>query len=184
MGVVREHPRPYGFKRLLEAVAEAVPVERLAADAGAELKLRGGKGELRGKGVCHGGDNPTALVVYADKGRWHCFRCAEGGDVLDLYMYMNGHGDKKLALIELAGEYGVQAPARPESWHAWDGEKAGRRKMLHRLQAEAYRRRYFRLFSGYLAGIEDEDERRAEARQFWSELWPLADSSAMCRLSR
>ncbi|PLS82715.1 MAG: hypothetical protein CYG60_23780 [Actinobacteria bacterium] len=184
MNSVREHHRPYGFKRLLRAVAEEVSVERLATDAGADLRRRGDAARLRGYGVCHGGDNPTALVVYTDEGRYYCFRCAEGGDVLDLYASIHGLEDKKQALIDLAGEYGVQAPARPESWHAWDGEKARRRKVLRRALAEAYRRRYFRLFGGYLAGIEDEDERRAEARRFWFELWPLADSSAKWRLSR
>lgn len=177
-----EHRRPYGFRRLLDTVKQVVPVERLATDAGAELRPHGG--ELRGYGVCHGGGNPTALLVQPEKFRWWCFRCNEGGDVLDLYMALRGHDDKKHALIDLAGEYGVEGPGRPGSWHMWDGEKARRRKMLRDALAESYRRRFFRMFGSYLGHIEDEDSRRKEARRFWADLWPLAIICAEWRLSR
>lgn len=184
MSAVRENRRPYGFKKLLEAVTDVVPVERLVMDAGAQLRPQGNPNELRGYGVCHGGDNSTALVVHPERGTWRCFRCDTGGDVLDLYMALHGYEEKKHALIDLAGEYGVQTPGRPQGWHVWQDEKARRRRMFRNTLAESYRRRFFRVFGSYLADIEDNDSRREEARRFWADLWPLAISCAEWRLSR
>ncbi len=78
------NPRPYGEKRLKDAVKEEVPVERLADDLGAELR-RTGKG-LRGLCPIHGGRKRDAFAVYPEQGSWHCFYCNEGGDVIALWM--------------------------------------------------------------------------------------------------
>jgi DNA primase len=179
---VREHPRPYGFERLLEAVKADVAVERLATDAGADLKRYGD--DLRGFGVCHGGDNPTALVVQPKKARWWCFRCDEGGDILDLYQRIHGHDDKRHALINLAGEYGVEPPRRPERWHGWQSEKVRRLNGMRDVLAGSYRRRLFRLYRSYLAGIEDPREREQEARAIWDDLALLSRGCAELRITQ
>lgn len=184
MTVIREATRTTGFRRLLKSVKDVVPVERLADDLGAKLGSERASGERRGYGVCHGGDNLTALSVDVAGQRWFCHRCSEGGDVLNLWERIHGYTDSKLALMDLAAEYGVEPPGRPQRWHEWDSEKARRRRMIRTKLARAYQRRYFRLFGGYLASIQDAAEREKEAKRFWSDLWPLAVSCAELRLKQ
>lgn len=122
---------PYGFRKLLEDVKGQIPLETVANDLGAGLKPNG-QG-LRGLGVDHGGDNPDALMVKPEQGRWWCFRCDEGGDVLDLWMAAKGIADRTDALMDLAGSYGVVPTPRPESF----GRKQERQKTVReRIDAE------------------------------------------------
>ncbi len=158
-----ENPRPYGFKVLLRSVKEAVPIERLAEDLG------------QGRCPIHGGQSRDAFRVYPEQGKWHCFRCNEGGDVLDLYQKAKGYYDRKAALTDLAGMYGVQAPPRPERWHRWQGEKGTRISELQRWRERRYQRRLYKMFAAdSVAAIEDQDERAEEARRAWEELGALA----------
>ncbi len=167
-----ENPRPYGFKRLLRAVKEAVPVQRLAEDLG------------QGRCPIHGGQSRDAFRVYPEQGRWHCFRCNEGGDVLDLFQKAKGYFDPKHALIDLAGEYGVQAPPRPEGWGEWQTEKSKRHRAMRDVLAESYRRRLFRILAPTLEEISDPAEREAEARALYRDLGTVATDSAEWRLAR
>lgn len=177
-----ENPRAYGFKLLLRAVKEAVPVERLADDLGAMMR-RTGK-EMRGRCPIHGGQNRDAFCVYPEQGSWHCFRCNEGGDVLDLYERARGYWDLKAALMDLAGEYDVERPERSPRWHARQGEKDRRHKELVRWREQRYQRRLYRLFAASsVAAIEDDNEREAEARKTWEELGGLARAWAIRSLS-
>ncbi len=122
---------PYGFRKLLEDVKAQVPMATAADDLGAGLKPNG-KG-LRGRGVCHGGENPTSLVVRPEEGRWWCYRCDEGGDLLDLWSRAKGFMDPTDALMDLAGTYGVEPTPRPPSF----GRKQERQKtMRERIDAE------------------------------------------------
>ncbi len=164
----------YGFRRLMGAVKEEVSVARLADDLGAEL--RGTDKGMRGLCPIHGGRNRQSFAVYGD--RWHCYRCSEGGDVLDLYVKARGYYDVAAALTDLAGEYGVQAPPRPKRWHEWQSEKARRRDKIRDLRAQLYQRRMFGLFAEDLARIEDPVEREQEARRIFADLYPLAKSCA------
>ena len=167
-----------GFRRLLRAAKEQVPVARLADDLGAELR------GTRGRCPIHGGRNREAFSIRPDVGRWHCFRCNEGGDVLDLYVKARGYYDLKAALTDLAGEYNVQAPRRSERWHEWQNEKSRRHDALRNVRARLYQRRLFRMFREDLAAIADEQEREEEARRVFAELWPLADQFALWRAGR
>jgi hypothetical protein len=144
----------YGFRKLLGAV----PVERLANDWGAALRPHGD--EQRGFGVCHGGDNPMALLVQPGKARWWCYRNNEGGDVLDLYMALRRHNDKTAALLELAGEYGVEGPARPPSYYAKQERQRPARERIRAARVEVLRRRLFRytMLPLIKATAPDEDE--------------------------
>jgi hypothetical protein len=164
-----EHARPYGFEKLLEAVKAGVAVERLATDAGAELRPNGD--DLRGRGVCHGGDNPMALVVQPAKARWWCFRCNEGGDILDLYQRIHDLDDKRHALINLAGEYGVEPARRPRSWHAKQERQRPVREKIRAARVEVLRRRLFRIYMLPLirATTPDEREFREEVTRAWED---------------
>ncbi len=182
LGRVHENPRPYGEKRLSDAVKEAIPIDKLADDLGAELR-RAGKG-LRGLCAIHGGRNREAFAVYPEQGRWHCFVCNEGGDVIDLFMRAKGYDDFRAALIDLAGLYGVEAPPRSEGWRRWSVEKGRRRDALREVRARLYQRRLLRFFAEDLAAIEDPGEREEEARKLFAELYPLADAWAGWRSGR
>lgn len=166
---VREHPRPHGFKTLLETVKANVEVERLATDAGADLRPNGD--DLRGLGVCHGGDNPTALVVQPNKARWWCFRCNEGGDVLDLYQRIHDLDDRRHALMNLAGEYGVETPRRPARWHAKQERQRPVREKIRAARVEVLRRRLFRVcvLPIIKATTPDEGEYRQEVTRAWED---------------
>ncbi len=173
---VYENPRPYGEKRLSDKIKEEIPVAKLADDLGAELR-RSGKG-LRGLCPIHGGSNREAFAVNPERGSFRCFNCEAHGDVIELFMRAKGYFDFKLALIDLAGLYGVEPPPRPERWHAWQSEKNRRRDGLLEIRARLYRRRLLRLFADDLARIEDPAEREAEARQIFADLRNLAYSCA------
>lgn len=174
-----ENPRALGFKLLLRAVKEAVPVERLADDLGARL---GGSGKaLRGRCPIHGGQNRDAFAVYPDQGSWYCFRCAEGGDVLNLYEKARGYWDRKAALTDLAGEYDVKRPERSTKWHQRQGEKDWKRDEIRRVRAGIYQRRFLRMFAEDLASIPDPRERREEAQAVYANLYPLAMACAINR---
>ncbi len=170
---VYENPRPYGERRLSDAIKEAVTVETLASDLGAELR-RAGKG-LRGLCPIHGGRNREAFAVYPEQGRWHCFVCNEGGDVIDLFRRARGYFDFPVALTDLAGLYGVQAPPRSPRWHGWQIEKGRRHDELRRWRERRYHRRLYRMFAADgIAAIEDAAERAEEARRAWEEFGTLA----------
>ncbi len=115
----------------MEDVKTQVRMEAVADDLGARLKTNGSG--LRGRGVCHDGENPTSLLVQPEIGRWWCFRCNEGGDLLDLWMKAKGIADKTDALMDLAGTYAVEPTPRPESF----GRRPQRQKTVReRIDAE------------------------------------------------
>jgi DNA primase len=179
--MITDNPREFtdegnGFRRLLNAVKEQVPVARLANDLGSELRETG-KG-MRGLCPIHGGRNRQSFAVYGE--RWHCFRCNESGDVLHLYVKARGYYDVKAALIDLAGTYGIEAPPRSEQWRKWQAEKSRRHDELTRWRERRYQRRMYRWFSARgIAAIEDDAERESEARKEWAEAGALARAWAV-----
>ncbi len=176
--ILGENPRALGFRLLLRAVKEAVPIERLADDLGAQLRKTGKA--MRGRCPIHGGQGRDAFAVYPEQGSWHCFHCNEGGDVLDLYEGARGYYDSKAALTDLAGEYGVEAPRSPR-WHARQGEKDWKRNELRRVRARHYRRRFLKMFAEDLALIEDRAEREQAALAIYADLDTLAMACAINR---
>jgi DNA primase len=163
---------PYALGKSIAAIKQAISIATAANDLGADLRPSGE--DFRGKGICHGGANETALLVEPDRGRWYCFRCSEGGDVLDLYIAVEGGGLPD-AVVALAERYAVELPRRPERWHAWNNEKGRRREELARWRARRYQRRFYALFAAEgVAAIEDEAERVEEMNRCWSEMGALA----------
>ncbi len=73
-------PPHLDFKRLKQAVT----VEQVLADRGLLGLLRRRGSRLVGPCPLHGGDNPSAFVVYAAKNTWHCFTGCAGGDVVEM----------------------------------------------------------------------------------------------------
>lgn len=97
----------------IEKLLEQTDLVELARRAGAELKKRGA--EYRGPCPLHGGDNPSAFVIYENHNRqmWHCFTgCGDGGDAIDFvahwrHLSVNGNGGFLEAVKILADEENI-----------------------------------------------------------------------------
>ncbi len=129
-------------------------------------------------------DRTPSFVVYEETDSFWCFGCQRGGDAIDLEKLIGGHAETWTAVIELSRRYGVELPRRPQRWHEWQGEKVRRLNKLRDVLAESYRRRLFRMYRGYLAGIEDPHEREEEARAIWGDLALLARGCAELRITQ
>src|SRR5215203_2306585 len=168
------------FRRALERVKAEVPITAYACEL-TELKPAGNS--LRGRCPIHDGDNENAFAVYPSDGRWYCFRCATGGDVLDLCELVEHHADTWTALVSLCMRFGVDV-SKPQAWRDWQDEKGKRRHMARKALAAAYQRRLFKLYGTYLEEIPDPEERREEGIRFWHDLRPLAWHCATRRVEQ
>ncbi len=172
VGEILDDPRPsYMFRRAIEAVKEAVPIEQVAAEYG-EFKLLGA-GRLLGRCVAPDHEDRTpSMTVYTERRKFHCYGCGLHGDVIDLERVAGRHVEAWTAVIELAERYGVELPERPMRRHK---RQRPVRDALEQVRINSVRRRLFRIFvRETLANIEDEDKRREEGRAIWDELLPIA----------
>lgn len=82
--------------------------------AGRYTELRpAGRWRLRGHCPLHEDPQPS-FTVYLDSGRWWCFGCTQGGDVITLAMKMERKGYVQ-ALIWLAQQYGIPIPKKTKN---------------------------------------------------------------------
>ncbi len=184
VGEIFADPDPgYMFKKAIEAVKAAVPVEQVAAEYG-EFELKGA-GRLEGRCVAPDHeDRSPSLSIYTQSGRIHCYGCGLDGDVVDLERVAGRHLEAWTAMRALADRYGVELPRRSERWHVWSVEKGRRRDALREVRARLYQRRMFRMFREDLQAIADPAEREEEARKLFADLFPLADAWAGWRSGR
>ena len=121
----------------VETVRERVRIDEVV---GAHVTLRpGGVGTL--KGLCPFHDEKTpSFTVRPQVGRYHCFGCGEGGDVIAFVQKVDGLGFAE-AVEHLAGRIGLTlryedgAAPRP-------GDEPGRRRRLldaHKVAEEFFR---------------------------------------------
>ena len=143
-----ERPQ-YAVRKGIERIKEQVSLLDYLHDRGVEVRHN------RARCIVHGGDNPTSFAVYPDKGRWHCFRCSEGGDVIDLCRAVEG-GETWEVMMTLALRYGVDLPERPERWHKHQSDKAAIREEMRRGLTKVYQRRLYRMLHD--PGAEPEDD--------------------------
>lgn len=119
----------------VEVVKERASIEDVVRDH--VTLTRAGTGRL--KGLCPFHDEKTAsFTVRPGHGRWHCFGCNEGGDVISFVMKVD-HVSFVEAVEALAGRFGVQL--RYEEGAAHDDGAHGRRRRLmeaHRVAEEFY----------------------------------------------
>src|SRR5919112_120736 len=93
-------------------VKDAVSIEAYASSL-TELKNN------RGRCPLHGGESDNAFSVRPDKGKWKCFRCDDGGDLIDLAVRVEGCSKWDATLL-LAERFGVELPKpKPDSWIDW-----------------------------------------------------------------
>jgi hypothetical protein len=91
-------------------------------------------------------DKTPSFFVFGD-GRWRCFGCSRGGDVVDLYMAVNGYEEHEAGLAAglLLSEFGHQPPQRPKSWYAKQERQRRTRDAIDREKVEHIRMLVFRL---------------------------------------
>ena len=177
---IMEQRTPYGLRKAIEAVKEAIPVETYA---GTVTELRQAGNTLRGRCPIHQGNNPDSFAVWPDEQRWYCFSCSEGGDLIALARAVEG-GELWEAMFSLAQRFGVDLPQRPAGWREWQERKGKGREQLRYVIAKSYQRRFFRFFREELEAIPNPDERDAEALAVWRSLWPMAWMFAAWRVEQ
>jgi DNA primase len=146
-----EAGQDYALKKAIKAVKGAVSIEEYLSDRG--VQVRGN----RARCIVHGGDNPGSFAVYPDSeaGHWHCFRCLEGGDVIDLAQAVEG-GEVWEAMFTLAQRYGVELPERGDGWRRHQNTKADMREEMRMGLVKVYQRRLYRMFQDASAHPEDD----------------------------
>jgi len=119
----------------IAAVRERAPIEEII---GQHVALKSaGVGSLKGLCPFHDERSPS-FTVRPSVGRWHCFGCGEGGDVIEFVMRMDGLPFTE-AVEYLAERAGVTL--RYEAGGARSGPAPGQRKRLidaHRVAQSYY----------------------------------------------
>ncbi len=152
----------------IEIVKRAVPIEEYAS---ALTELRNN----RGRCPIHGGDNEQAFAVYPDEGRWWCYRCDGGGDVIDLAAEVEGGGAWNATLV-LADRYNVLLPKpRSERWRKRQENKTEIREEMRRGLAKVYQRRLYRMLRDLGAHPDDD-------AALWEAMYPAAYLAATRRV--
>ncbi|MDM7831513.1 DNA primase [Cellulomonas edaphi] len=121
----------------VEAVRERARIEEIV---GAHVTLKpAGVGSLKGLCPFHDERSPS-FHVRPQVGRYHCFGCGEGGDVIAFVQQVDGLGFTE-AVEYLASRVGVQLRYE-EGGAARPGDEPGRRRRL--IEAHAVAETYFR----------------------------------------
>jgi hypothetical protein len=158
----------YGFRKCCEAVREAVPIEDIARRY-THLESFGGKAWFIGRCPLPGHDDSTPSFYIYPPGRYWCYGCNRGGDVVDLEFFCGDYGELWEAMISLAVEYDVELPPRHESWLRKQERQKPIRAGIGHVRRELMRRRLFRVYLlPIIDAIEDEEERRQELEFAWT----------------
>ena len=159
------------FKRSLEAVKRSVPLERYA---GSLTELQSfGRAWFTGRCPlpAHEDRTPSFYIYPGDTGgRWWCYGCSQGGDVLDLFMGVESipENEKWVAMIALAERFDVALPKRPDSWFRRQKRHARWRDALTETKVHAAQRRlYRRCFEPLVLASTDEEDREHDAKLYW-----------------
>jgi hypothetical protein len=116
-GLPREQAR-----RLREEIRQRVDLVALVQQDVADLRPTGTS--WRGRCPLCGASNPTTLTVWPASGRWRCWRCGAGGDVLAWLLATRRELDFRSALLHatlLAGLSLAAAVAWPS--RRWEGDR-------------------------------------------------------------
>jgi DNA primase len=165
----------YGFRRCCEAIRQAVPIEEVARRY-TDLEPLGGRAWFDGRCPLPDHQDKTPSLYIYPPGRFYCYGCGRGGDVVDSEFHCGDYGKLWEAMISLAVDYGVELPERPRPWHRKRERQEPVRDAIAQARFDHLRRRLFRrFFKPSLLRIEDREERKAEAVILWEATEPLAD---------
>jgi DNA primase len=125
----------------VDAVRERARIDEVV---GAHVTLKpAGVGSL--KGLCPFHDERSASFhVRPQVGRWHCFGCNEGGDVISFVQKIDGLGFTE-AVEYLAERFGVQLRYEDGGGPRRSGEPGQRHRLMeaHRVAAQFYAEQLF-----------------------------------------
>jgi hypothetical protein len=167
--IVQDSPQDtsYGFRRCCEVVRNAVPIEMVARRY-TDLEPLGGAAWFTGRCPLPDHEDRTPSFYLYPQGRYWCYGCNRGGDVVDLEFFCGEYGELWEAMVSLAVEYDVELPRRPQLWYDKEARHARWREEADKVQAEVVRRRIFRLLIlPTVNRIEKEEERREELMRAW-----------------
>jgi hypothetical protein len=157
----------YGFSKCCQAVRDFVPLEDIAGRY-TNLERFGGNAWFTGRCPLPDHEDRTASFYIYPPGRWWCYGCSRGGDVVDLEFFCGDYGELWEAMVSLAVEYDVELPRRPQRWYEKEARHVSWREEADKVRAEVVRRRIFRLLVlPTVNRIEKEGERREELERAW-----------------
>lgn len=161
-----------------EMVGTISLAERLCGSGQGQMRRAGGRWVVRCPLPGHDDKTPS-FTVYPDddegRGRWWCYGCLRGGDVVDLAALAWGIENPAVAAAEVLMTFGHQVPPRPPSWFRKFERQRPVRDAIGRARFDHLRRRLFRaFFAPLVARIEDNEEREEEAAILWESTAPLA----------
>jgi hypothetical protein len=159
------------FGRGIEAIRERVPIEQVAQEY-FEARLAGPNRLLARCPSPEHEDKTPSFTLFLDSQRFKCFGigCGIVGDVVDLEKLCGGHEQLWTAMVALSVRYGVELPARSETWHKWQGKKHAIERLGEDIRAQVRGRRLFKVMilnAPEIQNIEDPVERREEIRLCW-----------------
>ena len=173
--ILRHNPpdTSYGFRKCCEAIRDAVPLD-VVASCYTKLEPLGGQAWFTGRCPLPDHEDKTPSFYVYPPGRWWCYGCKRGGDVVDLEFHCGDHGELWEAMISLAVEYDVELPQRAPAWFARQERQMPVRDALEEVQVKHVQRRLYRIFAPAIEKIEDQAERKAEKVQTWDDLRHVA----------
>ena len=176
----------YGFRKCCQAIREAVPIEKVARRY-TDLKPFGGQAWFTGRCALPDHEDKTPSFYIYPPGRYWCYGCNRGGDVVDLEFFCGDYGELWEAMIALSLEYGVELPKRPGSWYRrQERQRPIRNAIEAALIRTARRRLYKRYFEPIIAATVDPEDRAHDEQELWEATLPLAEHlvGAMMRRAR
>jgi hypothetical protein len=157
----------YGFRKCCEAIRDIVPIADIARRY-TKLEPLGGNAWFTGRCPLPDHEDKSPSFYVYPPGRYHCYGCGRGGDVVDLEYFCGDYDELWEAMIALAVEHGVKLPQRPTRWHRKEARHSRWRDETEKVRAEVLRRRLFRLLIlPLIDSIEGEAEREAELERAW-----------------
>ncbi len=152
-------------------------VEREAATQGKEIIPSGNRSKVLCLLPDHEEKTPS-FTVYPD-GRWWCFGCLRGGDVVELARLLWGHEDTGRGAAEAAAmlllEFGHEIPQRPPSYFARQARQKPVRDRIREGRVEHVAALVFRLiWMPWLKRLPDDVREDAKETAWRDSLW-MAD---------
>ena len=167
--IVQDSPpdTSHGFRRCCEAIREAVPIEEVARRY-TKLERFGGKAWFTGRCALPDHEDRTPSFYVYPPGRFWCYGCNRGGDVVDLEYICGDYGELWEAMVSLAVEYGVEFPQRPQRWHEAQERRVTYLDWAYEVIGEELSRRVFKVtVLPFIDAIIDQREREQALERAW-----------------
>ena len=165
----------HGFRRCCDAIRAAVPIEEHARRY-TDLEPLGGRAWFTGRCPLPDHEDKSPSFYVYPPGRYWCYGCDRGGDVVDLEFFCGDYGELWEAMVSLALEYGVELPERPRSWRRKQKRQKPIRDGIEAAKIYAARQRlYRRFFEPVVLATTDAHDREHDAQLFWEATAPLAE---------